>query len=712
MKISNNSTQIQSNIQESEEFGMDAVDMPHITKMLRDTLYSDKLLAILREYSINALDAHKEKGIPEVPIEITFPTLVKQELRIRDFGNGLTEEEVRRIYIKYGASTKRNRNTETGGFGIGCKSAFSYSPQFEIKTYKDGIECNFLAAINANDVGTLSIATTKPTDESNGVEITIPINAKDHEALKNKAQELFKYWDVLPKTNLDLYSAEYTIKTDKFRLSTESTRQHSTYGYKTHQNNYGAKVLMGSIAYPVNLSALNCNDDSLNSALQSNNLILIAPIGSADVAASREQLEYTNKTKDQIIALCSSVVKSLSKEINDEIDKIKSPIKASNHAQTSLNALSYQLQNIVKSNLNHKGQKLQYQINFNAEVIKHSRLHRYRANDYVNKREKDVRAASIKSNTNICVYDPNVITESNATRRVRTLQDNNNWDNDDEFFVIEKSKLSLVEPKLIKEDYTDLHTIEPLPANRQTIIKSDGTKQVKVRISVCKLKSSHLKSGRITKECDPEPEEDGKYYYVGLDRYDWIDTDYTKDHLSSLGSIKASIDNLNVMLTGKAFNPTIYGVKKHHIKNLNEDWIELKDYITSLYTKAKDKLTEIFESALMYHSNSTHKIANNTSTNIAYSKSSNVLLSKLGEIEASTGCQHHTPLNPKDKAKLLESARAISMLMIHLELETTGNERIDLEEKILDKYPLLEFVESKYYSYGDRLTEALKSYIK
>jgi hypothetical protein len=710
MKISNKSTQIQSNIQESEEFGMDAVDMPHITKMLRDTLYSDKLLAILREYSINALDAHKEKGIPEVPIEITFPTLIKQELRIRDFGKGLTEEEVRRIYIKYGASTKRNRNTETGGFGIGCKSAFSYSPQFEIKTYKDGIECNFLAAINANDVGTLSVPTTKTTDESNGVEITIPINAKDHEALNSKAQELFKYWDVLPKTNIDLYSAEYVIKTDKFRLSTESVRQNH-YGYQ-RQTNYGAKLLMGAIAYPINLSALNCKDESLNSALESNNLILIAPIGSADVAASREQLEYTNKTKDQIIALCSSTVKSLAKEINDEIDKIKSPIKASNRAQISLNNLNYQLSNIVKSNLNHKGKKLQYQINFNMEVVKHSRLHRYRANDHVNKKEKDVRATSIKSNTNICVYDPSVITESNATRRVRTLQHNNNWHNDDEFFVIEKSKLNLVNPILIKEDYTDLHTVEPLPANRQTIIKSDGTKEVKVRISVCKLKSSHLKSGRITKECDPEPEEDGKYYYVGLDRYDWIGTDYTKDHLCSLGSIRNSIDNLNVMLTGKAFNPTIYGVKKHHIKNLNEDWIELKDYITSLYTKAKDKLKGVFESALMYHSNSTHKTCSNTSTNVAYSKSSCPLLSKLGEIDAITKCDHHLPLDPKDKTKLIESARAISMLMIEMELETTGNERIDLEEKVLEKYPLLEFVSSKYYSYSDKLTDALKSYIK
>jgi hypothetical protein len=50
--------------------------------------------------------------------------------------------------------------------------------------------------------------------------------------------------------------------------------------------------------------------------------------------------------------------------------------------------------------------------------------------------------------------------------------------------------------------------------------------------------------------------------------------------------------------------------------------------------------------------------------------------------------------------------------MIEMELETTGNERIDLEEKVLEKYPLLEFVSSKYYSYSDKLTDALKSYIK
>ena len=43
-------------------------DRQYIIEILRSKLYSDKILAVTREYSTNATDAHDEANIPNKPI--------------------------------------------------------------------------------------------------------------------------------------------------------------------------------------------------------------------------------------------------------------------------------------------------------------------------------------------------------------------------------------------------------------------------------------------------------------------------------------------------------------------------------------------------------------------------------------------------------------------------------------------------------------------
>lgn len=56
---------------ETEYFDISQEDTVHI---LRSTLYSDKIAAVVREYSANAWDAHREVGKADVPIQVTLPT--------------------------------------------------------------------------------------------------------------------------------------------------------------------------------------------------------------------------------------------------------------------------------------------------------------------------------------------------------------------------------------------------------------------------------------------------------------------------------------------------------------------------------------------------------------------------------------------------------------------------------------------------------------
>ena len=59
---------VTSNNMTSSTMGMDAAGADMATFYLRDKIYSDKILAVVREYVCNALDEHKKHNI-SVPVE-------------------------------------------------------------------------------------------------------------------------------------------------------------------------------------------------------------------------------------------------------------------------------------------------------------------------------------------------------------------------------------------------------------------------------------------------------------------------------------------------------------------------------------------------------------------------------------------------------------------------------------------------------------------
>jgi len=706
MKLSN-ATNIHatSNIAENAEFGMDQKDMPHITNILRNQMYSDKLLAILREYSTNAYDAHADKGIQNIPIEVTFPTVANQTLTIRDFGDGLTEDEVMEIYIKYGASTKRNSNAFTGCLGIGCKSGFAYSTQFTITSYKNNRKQSYLAKINEHNVGTISKTIDTNTDESNGVEISIPIKSSDHEDLRNKGLRLFRFWKTIPKTNIEIEPVVYKQETTDYGLIDKELS--STY-WKAH--NTGAGIFMGNIMYPINTSILNCDKASVNSVLNCSNVVLFAPLGSIDIAASREAIEYTDKTKNMIINLALKVSQSLSKSINDELDTITSPVQAAITAQGHLCSLDYDLRRVIGSGLKWNNQRLLTNIEFDKHVVKHCRLHRYRANDYVNKREKDIKSSTLLADMFFCEYDPQLISESNATRRIRTLQNNRNWAKDDMFFLLKKGESKLTTPVLTKEDVIDLHTIDPLPVNRTTITKADGTTVKKVKISVCKLQPSSLKSNRLSEDTDPEPHTDGKYYYIPLDRYDWMGLSPATDPLSELNNITQSLKHMTYLTSGSKETPTIYGVKKHHLKKLDENWINLHEHLTSLYKKVSQKFTQEIKEAIMRQSKSTYKLNLNHTLENVYSKVNCPLLNEIARVDKYSRSNWYDDYVTEER-KLAEVINYIVLTMMLLGIAKQTDDRVDLENKIVNKYPLFKHITTNYYVEQEDMVAEFNDYI-
>jgi hypothetical protein len=116
---------------------IDAEDMRYVASLLRNN-YSNPPLAVVREISANALDANMEAN-------------ASRKVEVRDFGGGLSQEDIFGLYSKYGKSTKRNSNNYIGAFGIGKFAPLSYGSSFSVVSYHGGLKSTYNVFVNDDD---------------------------------------------------------------------------------------------------------------------------------------------------------------------------------------------------------------------------------------------------------------------------------------------------------------------------------------------------------------------------------------------------------------------------------------------------------------------------------------------------------------------------------------------------------------------------------
>ena len=296
-------------------FSVKQENLAHIFSILRNSLYSDKAGAIIREYCTNAYDAHIQSGIPQTPIKIGCPTAMNCLLTIRDFGSGLSEEQIYNIYASYGESTKRNTNDQVGMMGLGSKSAFSYSDSFTIISHNDGMQKNYLAYIDDTGIGKVMKVEEKPSDET-GIEIQVPVKRFECYLFENAIVDQLQFFD--PKPIIDNKYVQANLNDKKFDV------QISGKGYniiKSHQSNF---VVMGNVKYPFDSSKFESNPlykDAINDILENGHrIVLFANIGDVIPSASRESLDMREKTVSWIGESILKVADSIKDNIVAELD--------------------------------------------------------------------------------------------------------------------------------------------------------------------------------------------------------------------------------------------------------------------------------------------------------------------------------------------------------------------------------------------------------
>lgn len=298
---------------EEQFFGVQ--DQGALFDILRKKMYSNPILAICREISCNARDAHREVGKIDVPIHIHLPTHLEPYYKIKDFGPGISPSRMSNVFIKYTASTKRSDNLQTGGFGLGAKTPFSYSDSFSIITVVDGIKYNYNCFIDETKVGKLMLASESPTKEPNGTEIIIPVLDKNFNDFKTWTQQACRHWDVKP-----------IIKGDDITWDKVDPILGGTGWAIVKSNDYynrSVKLVIDGIEYPLDLYALRKYVDGALIDSARGSLVMYFGVGELSLSANREQVYLDEKTQKVICARMEYIQKEVRQKVVDKIDAIE-----------------------------------------------------------------------------------------------------------------------------------------------------------------------------------------------------------------------------------------------------------------------------------------------------------------------------------------------------------------------------------------------------
>jgi len=273
--------------------------------LLANGLYSNKELAVVREIITNAWDSHKDSGIDN-PIEVSIDN---KKFIVKDFGKGISPSKMRDIYLAYGISDKVENLSQTGGFGLGCKSPFALVDSFEVISRFEGEENFYIISKNImTGIPEISHIYSRPTDLS-GVEVLVETKSIDYEYMLRSAVKICKLGGI--KANIN---GEF-IQPYEFE----------DFGYVNNSYNYDDMVLRyGNNFYNINIFKIFDDNNIANeiSHFYTNGkyycLMVNIPAGKIFVTPSRESISYDQFTINNLRIILTRIYN----EINFNQDKI------------------------------------------------------------------------------------------------------------------------------------------------------------------------------------------------------------------------------------------------------------------------------------------------------------------------------------------------------------------------------------------------------
>jgi len=286
---------------------MDLEGMKQACQIFRDNIYTDKILAVVREWISNAVDEHLKHNI-EQPAQAGI-----QEGRffVRDFAKGLDDNGVRNVFGKYFRSTKSNSNQPIGGFGVGAKAGHCYQDVFYVTSFHNGAKTVYSCILGGDEsgasIGQVIEMSQEPTNES-GLLVEIDIKTETY----NNDNDKFLRYAHLMASNATLAEVQIVsdcgdyIKTNSKTLMFEKDNIRFYSFDETSKYLSGEYIItMGGVKYNTPESF---NDFAFEKECNPKMAIQIdVPVGFFEVPISREFFRDTVKFTNGI-AKCEAIL--------------------------------------------------------------------------------------------------------------------------------------------------------------------------------------------------------------------------------------------------------------------------------------------------------------------------------------------------------------------------------------------------------------------
>ena len=322
------STTVESNVAEAaQRFKIKA--SARAFKIL-SSFYTDPMAAIPRELGANAWDAHVKAGNTAQPFEVHVPNTLEPWFSIRDFGTGLSKEDVYTIYTTYFESTKGGSNDFDGCMGLGSKTPFNYTENFSVTSWFGGVKYTYNCFVDENGGPSILLMAEEEAVEHNGLMVKFAVKQDDINTFVAKIRQSYAAFHVKPKLtgihDIAYPEIKYVHSGDNWGIRTDGP-----------YNRYSRSciAMMGNYRYPVDVNLVTGYTDCkgvtkeqkelATTILQNSNLELMFGIGDLDVAPNKETLQYDSddRTRAAILKAAAKACSDLKEAVLAKIAKPK-----------------------------------------------------------------------------------------------------------------------------------------------------------------------------------------------------------------------------------------------------------------------------------------------------------------------------------------------------------------------------------------------------
>jgi hypothetical protein len=302
-------------------------------------LAKDKIGYPIRELSTNAWDASRGN------MEVHLPTNLNPVFRVRDYGPGMSADDMRNVYARLYASTKRGTNESVGGWGLGSKSPFAYligaegAGSYNVTSYHGGMLRTYVLSLAAGGNPVMRLLAELPSDEPTGMDVSFPVRRQDIRTFHDRASAILWSFNPRPKITPTPGWKEPVVKA-------------AGEGWTSYKDNsvpfYQPQVRMGCVMYPFDLDQISTS----GFLVDSDTVLFDAPIGSLKVTLSREELAYDDTTKTTLKNLVATYERSFISQLQEKVDACDSFFEACRVFSDETDGLgetrANRLRNIVK----------------------------------------------------------------------------------------------------------------------------------------------------------------------------------------------------------------------------------------------------------------------------------------------------------------------------------------------------------------------------